>query len=270
MRIGWRAFALPADCVSSPCAFSKCCLTSSSVRSAALEVLAGSLRASRGGLQRVSPCERVSPGVVAEAADGTALSSVVSLKAPSVGVLLILRNAQTHLELCVFTRKPDLASGLPAALSLLEGSFDEEGLFDGPCAALVEEALGSPIKRSEVLDLQTPLVASEEPSPGMEFAAAPEVLVAPSASKTPPQESALDAAARLGPVRSQLLLCRRTLQPSALAALEAKLGRTRRLGQQATPATPDTAPAALGLRCASPLRPPREQRLLFFSSLLVA
>lgn len=168
--------------------------------------------------------------VEATNSSGASVCGPVILRPMQASILIVLRNTQTHLELCVFCKRPDLSTGLSESLGLVEGHFDGEGKLGGPCAALLERHMNLTLYRDDCVDL---LSAAHGKTVGHAG-----VLCCPTAATT-------DAAAA---VRTQLLLYRSTATPEVLQKLEQEIGRTKRHGFQ--PATVGSAQQAadLGLR----------------------
>lgn len=143
---------------------------------------------------------------------GTSVSGPVTLRPMQASVLLVLRNTQTHLELCVFCKRPDLTTGLAESLGLVEGHFDGEGKLGGPCAALLEKHLNLTLYREDCVDLLSAAHGKTVGHAGILCCPA-----APTADLAPA-------------IRTQLLLYRSTATPEVLQKLEQEIGRTKRHG----------------------------------------
>lgn len=175
----------------------------------------GRLKVDRITIQQLKP--EICINVEATNSSGASVCGPVILRPMQASILIVLRNTQTHLELCVFCKRPDLSTGLSESLGLVEGHFDGEGKLGGPCAALLETHLNLTLYRDDCVDL---LSAAHGKTVGHAG-----VLCCPTAATA-------DAAAA---VRTQLLLYRSTATPEMLQKLEQEIGRTKRHGFQ--PAT---------------------------------
>lgn len=165
---------------------------------------------------------------------GASVSGPVVLRPMQASVLIVLRNTQTHLELCVLCKRPDLTTGLAESLGLVEGQLDAEGKLVGPCAALLEKHLSLTLYRDDCVDL---LSAAHGKTVG--HAGVVCCPTAPAAADAP------------GAVRTQLLLYRSTATPEVLQKLEQEVGRTKRHGFQLATVGSAQQAADLGLRCES-------------------
>ncbi|KAL8429161.1 hypothetical protein Efla_006297 [Eimeria flavescens] len=188
----------------------------------------GRLKLQRVTVQQLKP--EICLNVEASSGSGATISGPVVLHRMQASVLLVLRNAETYLELCVFCKRPDLSTGLTDSLGLVEGHFDGEGKLVGPGASLLEQHLNLTVHRDECVDLLTAAHSRELGRAG--------VVCFPSPS---------EAEGGLAGVRSQLLLHRSTVAPDVLQKLEQEVGRVKRHGFP--PATVGSAQqaATLGL-----------------------
>ncbi|CDJ65264.1 hypothetical protein, conserved [Eimeria necatrix] len=171
----------------------------------------GRLKADRITIQQVKP--EICMNVEATTSQGTSVSGPVVLRPMQSAILIVLRNSVTNLELCVFCKRPELATGLSESLGLVEGNFDAEGKLEGPCAALLEKHLGLSLHKDDCVDL---LIAAHGRVVGDSG-----VTCIPSSAATAEAPPA---------VRSRLLLYRSVATPEVLQKLEQEVGRTKRHG----------------------------------------
>ena len=167
----------------------------------------------------------------ATTSQGTSVNGPVVLRPMQSAILIVLRNSVTNLELCVFCKRPDLSTGLCESLALVEGSFDQQGKLEGPCAALLEKHLNLSLHRDDCVDLLTAAHGRAVGDSG--------VTCCPSSatSEVPPA------------IRSRLLLYRSVVAPEVLQQLEHDVGRTKRHGfPPATIGSAQEGEGLLGLR----------------------
>ncbi|KAL8438090.1 hypothetical protein ACSSS7_000455 [Eimeria intestinalis] len=181
----------------------------------------GRLKLERITVQQLKP--EICLNVEATNGNGATINGPVVLHPMQASILIVLRNTETYLELCVFCKRPDLSTGLAESLGLIEGHFNAEGKLEGPCAALLEDHLNLTLYRDDCVDLLTAAHGKAVGHAG--------VLCCPS--------STTEADASPGAIRSQLLLYRSTATPEVLQKLEQEVGRTKRHGSP--PATVGSA-----------------------------
>ncbi|KAL8271332.1 hypothetical protein Esti_004771 [Eimeria stiedai] len=183
----------------------------------------GRLKLERVTVQQLKP--EVCLNVEATNNNGATISGPVILHPMQASILIVLRNTETYLELCVFCKRPDLSTGLAESLGLVEGHFNAEGKLEGRCAALLEEHLNLTLHKDDCVDLLTAAHGKTVGHAG--------VLCCPSST---------EADSFPGAIRSQLLLYRSTATPEVLQKLEQEVGRTKRHGSP--PATVGSAQQA--------------------------
>eukprot|EP00920_Eleutheroschizon_duboscqi_P002392 GHVT01005759.1.p1 GENE.GHVT01005759.1~~GHVT01005759.1.p1 ORF type:complete len:334 (-),score=77.71 GHVT01005759.1:227-1228(-) len=123
-------------------------------------------------------------------------------------VLVLLRNEELKSDTCIFVQKSNPAIGVTNTLEILDGSFGEGDKFIGDHAELLEAHLGHAMHRSEMVDLSSIAFGSSR---------GPGVYVGGGASEV-----------------VSVFLFRRTMRASALAQLEAEVGKVRGAGKVAT------------------------------------
>lgn len=170
----------------------------------------GRLKVDRITIQQLKP--EICINVEATTNQGTSVNGPVVLRPMQSAILIVLRNSVTTLELCVFCKRPELGSGLCENLSLVEGTFDQQGKLEGPCAALLEKHLNLSLHRDDCVDLLT--VAHGEAIGDSGVTCCP----SSATSEAPPA------------IRSRLLLYRSIVSPEVLQKLEQDVGRTKRHG----------------------------------------
>ncbi|CDJ31161.1 uncharacterized protein EMH_0034910 [Eimeria mitis] len=170
----------------------------------------GRLKVERITIQQLKP--EICFNVEATNSQGTAVNGPVYLRPMQSAILIVLRNSVTNLELCVFCKRPDLATGLNASLALVEGTFDQQGKLEGPCGALLEKHLNLSLHRDDCVDLLT---------------AAHGRIVGDSGVTCCPSSATADAPPA---IRSRLLLYRSVATPDVLQKLEHDVGRTKKHG----------------------------------------
>ncbi|XP_026190424.1 uncharacterized protein LOC34623338 [Cyclospora cayetanensis] len=191
----------------------------------------GRLKVERITIQQLKP--EISFNVEATTSNGALIARPVILRPHEAAVLIVLRNSVTNLELCVFSKRPDLSAGLAESLGLIEGHFDAEGKLTGPCAELLERYVGLCLRRDDCVDLLSAAHGRIVGEAGVTCCPSAVTSAAPADGSTT--------------VRSRLLLYRNVATPDVLQKLEQEIGRTKRYGFP--PATIGSAqqPADLGL-----------------------
>lgn len=192
----------------------------------------GRLKINRITIQQIKP--EICIDVEATNSNGAAVRGPVVLRPMQASILIVLRNSQTQLELCVFCKRPDLTTGLPESLGLIEGHFDAEGKLGGPCAALLEKHLELTLHRGDCVDLLSAAHGRTVGHAGV---------LCCSAAAAAAAASGVSAA-----VRTQLLLYRSTAPPEMLQKLEQEVGRTKRHGFPLATAGSAQQAVDLGLR----------------------